>query len=199
VTGPLRREEGVHLRPDACLLVLVSAAAAWYAMMIVHESGHAIAAWVSGGRVVRVVLHPLAFSRTDVSPNPHPLLVVWSGPVWGAAVPLGLWMTARARKMRLAFLLRFFAGFCLIANGVYLASAAVVPAGDTEDLLRLGTPLWAVAAAGIAAFAGGLTAWNRLGPRFGFNGQSVDRATVTAAAVSLGLLIAGMLAWSSIG
>ena len=35
-------------------------AAAWYLMMIVHESGHVLAAWASGGRVARVILHPFA-------------------------------------------------------------------------------------------------------------------------------------------
>lgn len=182
-------------RLNALLLVLPAGAAAWYAMMVVHESGHAVGAWLSGGRVVRVVLHPFAFSRTDVAPNPHPLLVVWCGPLWGAVFPLAAWLAARAANLRLAFLVRFLTGFCLIANGVYLASALVVPAGDTEDLLRMGTPLWAVVAPGVAAFAGGLAVWNGLGPSFGLGGRPVDRAAVTAAAVAFALLVAGMTVW----
>jgi len=48
----------------------------WLAMQIIHEAGHVLAAWVTGGTVTAVVLHPLAISRTDVAPNPSPLTVV---------------------------------------------------------------------------------------------------------------------------
>jgi hypothetical protein len=177
-------------------LVLLCGAAAWYAMMAVHESGHAIGAWVTGGRVTRVVLQPFAFSRTDVGPNPHPLFVVWSGPVWGAMLPLAAWLAVRAAKAKLEFLARFFAGFCMMANGVYLASAVFVPAGDTEELLRYRTPLWAIVAPGVAAFACGLVLWNGLGPSFGFQGKPIDRAVIAVVGLLLALLLAGMLACS---
>ena len=56
--------------------------------MLLHELGHIAAAVVSGGSVRQVVLYPLTFSRTDVEPNPHPLLVVWAGPIFWALLPL---------------------------------------------------------------------------------------------------------------
>jgi hypothetical protein len=179
------------------ILTLNAIGASWLGMMIVHESGHVLAAWLSGGRVTHIVLHPLAFSRTDVSPNPRPLFVVWGGPILGAALPVIAWLIARAFHLRLAFLLRFFAGFCLIANGAYLASVALMPAGDTADLLRLGTPLWAVVVPGVAAFVAGLAMWNRLGSHFGFGGQSVDRAAILVSSVALIVLVIGMLIWSA--
>ena len=40
----------------AWALVAVTGAASWYGMMIVHELGHVAGAWLSGGRVARVVL-----------------------------------------------------------------------------------------------------------------------------------------------
>jgi hypothetical protein len=184
-------------RFPALILSLTTIGASWLGMMIVHESGHVLAAWLSGGRVTHVVLHPLAFSRTDVSPNPSPLFVVWSGPIWGAALPVFAWLIARAVRLRSAFLLRFFAGFCLIANGAYLASAALLPAGDTADLLRLGTPLWVIVIPGVAAFIAGLAMWNRLGPHFGFGGQPVDRAAILASSMALIVLVVGMLIWSA--
>jgi hypothetical protein len=184
-------------RFPALILTLTAISASWLGMMIVHESGHVLAAWLSGGRVTHVVLHPLAFSRTDVSPNPRPLFVVWSGPIWGAALPAIAWLIARAVPLRSEFLLRFFAGFCLIANGAYLASAAVMPAGDTADLLRHGTPLWAIVVPGMAAFIAGLAMWNRLGSHFGFGGQSVDRAAILVSSMVLILLVVGMLIWSA--
>jgi hypothetical protein len=151
-------------------------------------------AFASGGRVAQVVLSPGSFSRTDVSPNPHPLVVAWGGVIWGSILPLTLWLPLR--RARLGFLLRFFAGFCLLANGAYLASGVLVPAGDTDDLLRLGVPRWAMPLFGLPLCAAGLAMWNGLGPRFGLRGEPVDRRATTAAAASFVILFVAMLAWT---
>jgi hypothetical protein len=69
--------------------------------MAVHELGHVIGAVISGGVVERVVLHPLTISRTDVSPNPHPGIVVWLGPVIGCLFPLALaWSVGGSKLLR---------------------------------------------------------------------------------------------------
>jgi hypothetical protein len=70
----------------------------WLAMQVVHEAGHVLGAAVSGGTVHQVVLHPSTLSRTDVFPNPHPLVVVWAGPVVGAMLPLGICLIAAALR-----------------------------------------------------------------------------------------------------
>jgi hypothetical protein len=54
----------------------------------------------TGGTVERVVLHPLSISRTDVSPNPHPVAVVWLGPIVGSVVPLPPAASRGARPAR---------------------------------------------------------------------------------------------------
>jgi hypothetical protein len=59
----------------------------WLGMQVVHEAGHVLVAWAGGETVYRVVLHPLAISRTDTSHDRHPLLVVWGGPVLGVLLP----------------------------------------------------------------------------------------------------------------
>ena len=74
------------------LFVVASLGLSWLGMMAVHELGHVIAAMMSGGTVVRIVLHPAAISRTDVSPNPVPLLVAWSGPLLGSLIPCTVMM-----------------------------------------------------------------------------------------------------------
>jgi hypothetical protein len=84
---------------------------AWFAMQAVHECGHVLAAWLTGGTVQRVVLHPLSISRTDVSPNPHPLAVAWAGPIFGAAAPLALrrrWRCLRRANISAIVSQRFF-------------------------------------------------------------------------------------------
>jgi hypothetical protein len=60
----------------------------WLGMQALHELGHVLGAWVTGGVVSRVVLDPRTFSRTDLAANPHPL----------AAVCLGFWMWHRQGK-----------------------------------------------------------------------------------------------------
>ncbi len=85
-------------------------------MMIVHELGHVLAAWVSGERVFKVVLHPLAISRTDTSHEKHPLLVIWGGVMLGCFIPLVAWALVKAVRLGLFYLFQVFAGFCLIAN-----------------------------------------------------------------------------------
>lgn len=171
------------------VLLLSLAALSWLAMMIVHELGHVLHAWISGGGVTEVVLHPLAISRTDVEPNPRPHFVAWGGPVWGCALPvLALWIVRRLR-FRWDHLAAFFAGFCLVANGAYLGSAVWLPAGDAEDLLRMGTPLWLLVVFGACTMAGGLWLWNGLGRRLGFGRDAEPVDPLHVAAVTLLLFV----------
>jgi hypothetical protein len=164
----------------------------WLAMMAVHELGHILAALISGGMVTQVVVHPLAISRTDVEPNPHPLIVVWGGPLFGVAAPLLIWAATAAGHLYLAFLSRFFAGFCLIANGAYLGVGSLVRVGDAGVMLRLGTPLWLLSLFGLLAVPLGLLLWHRQGPSFGF-GESRGLVEPSATYLSLVLLLTTLI------
>lgn len=137
--------------------------ACWIGMLATHESGHVLHAWLSGGHVERVVLPWLGFSRTDLSPNPHPLFVAWGGALWGILVPLGLFALAALFRFRAAAWIAFFAGFCLIANGAYLAAGSFIEAGDAGDLLRYGAPHWILVIGGVLGVAAGLALWHWLG------------------------------------
>ena len=150
------------------LLVASALALSWLWMQIVHELGHCLHAWFSGGTVERVVLHPLVISRTDLAINPHPLFVAWGGALWGVALPLAAWgAAARVLQWRGSFVLRFFAGFCLVANGAYLAVDAFEQGGDGGDIVALGQPRWILIAFGIATIPAGLFLWHGEGPRWG--------------------------------
>jgi Peptidase M50B-like len=178
------------------LLIVATLGMSWLSMQGVHEFGHMLHAWTSGGRVTRVVLAPLEISRTDVSPNPHPMLVAWGGPVWGCVIPVGLWVAVRAARWPRAWWLRFFAGFCLVANGAYLLAGAFFPVGDAESLIRAGTPTMALVAFGAATIIPGFALWNGLGTHFGFAGKSspavpIDRrAAYGATAAFAAILVA---------
>jgi len=164
----------------------------WLGMMVVHEGGHVVGAMLTGGRVVKVVLHPLAISRTDVRPNPHPNVVAWCGPIAGVVVPIGLWQATVRLRRRSAYLLRFFAGFCLVANGLYLGVGAFDRVGDAGDLLRSGADLWQLWAFGCVSVVAGFLCWNGQAGQFGFGPQAhdVDPRDMAGVTVALAMLLA---------
>jgi hypothetical protein len=150
-------------------LVLIASAiiASWLGMQLVHEGGHIVGALLIGGKVQQVVLDPLTISRTDLSVNPNPLLVVWAGPAGGVLFPLAVWGIAAAWKLAGAFVLRFFAGFCLIANGAYIAFGSFDGVGDCCVMLRHGSRMWQLWLFGAVTIPLGLRLWHGLGPSFG--------------------------------
>ncbi|MFH1268944.1 MAG: M50 family metallopeptidase [Planctomycetota bacterium] len=162
------------------LLIGSTLAFSWLGMMAVHELGHVLHLWLSGGTVEKVVLHPLEISRTDPGENPHPLVVAWGGPVCGCLIPILLLLLVRAAARSYAYLARFFAGFCLIANGAYLFGDSFVRGGDAHELIGHGTPQWVLIACGLPAIAAGVHLWNGLGPHFGL-GRAEGRVDPRAA------------------
>jgi hypothetical protein len=132
--------------------------------MAVHEAGHVLHARASGGVVDRVSVPLAGFSQTFYSVNPRPHFVAWGGAVWGCVTPLMLLGAASGGPQGLRNALQFFAGFCLLANGVYLGVGWTTRAGDAGDLLEYGTPVWVLVAFGAMATAGGLYLWHLLGP-----------------------------------
>lgn len=155
----------------APLLGLIEGALAlalsWYLMQIVHEAGHVLHCRLGGGRVAGASFPLVGFSQTFYADNPHPLFTVWGGLVFGGVVPLLLLLPPFALwRWPGLHIVRFFAGFCLLANGAYLASGAVLLAGDTHDLAVLGTPRWVMFVGGVPACAAGLWLWNGLGGQY---------------------------------
>ena len=149
------------------LLIGSTVLASWLGMQAVHECGHVLGAWLSGGEVEKVVLHPLTISRTDLARNPNPLLVVWAGPSFGVLFPLALWGAAAVLHATGAFVFRFFAGFCLVANGAYIALGSFGRFGDCGEMLRHGSRPWQLWLFGAVAAPIGLWLWHRQGVHFG--------------------------------
>jgi hypothetical protein len=179
------------MRRHQVILIVSTVLGSWLGMQAIHELGHCLGAWLTGGRVARIVLHPLAISRTDLAENHHPLAVAWSGPVGGVLLPLTLWGPAALARSRVAFILRFFAGFCLVANGAYLAIGSFDHVGDAGDLLRLGAPAWQLWAFGVLAVPAGFWLWHGEGRCFGMGEARgrVDRGMAYVSLVILALLV----------
>jgi hypothetical protein len=143
------------------VVAIVICYATWLGMMAVHEFGHMIGAWLTGGRVVSVSIPVFGFSQTVVHPNPRELVVVWCGPVIGTIIPISIVLIWRAARRAVPDVLTFFAGFCAVANGAYIGLGWLTHSGDAGDLRRLGTPRWAMIAFGFACVAIGMTCWHR--------------------------------------
>ncbi len=154
-------------RLHQAVLIVSVVLGSWLGTQAVHECGHVLGAWLTGGRVARVVLYPLTISRTDLAENPRPLAVVWSGPLFGVLCPLALWGLAAGARLPGAFVLRFFAGFCLIANGAYIACGSFDGIGDCGEMLRHGSRMWQLWLFGALTVPAGLGLWHRQGKHFG--------------------------------
>jgi hypothetical protein len=88
-------------------------------------------------------------------------------------------------------LLRFFSGFCRIANGAYIAVGSVAGIGDAGGMLRHGSPPWLLWAFGIVAVAAGLALWHNRGRNFGLGPrpEPIRAWHVAAVAAAWALLI----------
>jgi hypothetical protein len=169
------------------LLIISFLAFCWLGFMAVHEFGHIAIACMSGGSLSHITLHPLQISWSTFSPNPHPRLVAWGGPVFGSLLPLGLLGIARTFRAPWTYLFRFFAGFCLLANGVYMLIDTFDRGGDAGTLLHHGASFWQIILFGLIAAPLGFWCWHGLGPHFGL-GSAHGKVSRTATFVSASLL-----------
>jgi hypothetical protein len=192
--GAIIRPQGAVGGVHQVVLIGSTIFGSWLGMQAIHESGHIVGAWLTGGRVARVVLNPLTISRTDLADNPHPLIVVWAGPLFGVATPLLLWGVAATAGASWAFVLRFLAGFCLLANGLYIGIGSFDRVGDCGEMLRHGSKLWHLWLFGAVTAPVGLWLWHRQGPHFGLGaakGQVNRGAAYGSLIVCLALLVLG--------
>lgn len=162
--------------------------------MATHEFGHVLGGVVTGGTIRRVILHPLAISRTDVSPNPYPAIVVWMGPLTGCVLPLCLAWLCRHRAAVVSNSLRFFTGFCVIANGAYIAIGSFQHIGDCREMHATGTPLWVMLAFGTMTIPPGFFIWHKLGSLSEFFSKPQLISVSQTAGLCAVVLLAGTLA-----
>jgi hypothetical protein len=175
------------------VMIAATILVSWLGMMIVHETGHATVAVITGGHVQRVVLPVVGFSRTDVLPNPRPLAVAWGGPVVGEVLPAVGLAVATLLRWPAAYLLRFFTGFCFVANGAYIGAASFHQEGDAYPMLLFGSKPWQLWGFGIISAAIGLWLWNGLGEFFGLGpkARQVKKGHALGMAILLTAIVIG--------
>jgi hypothetical protein len=84
--------------------------------------------------------------------------------------------------------LRFFAGFCLLANGVYIAGGSFDRIGDCGEMLRHGSPLWLLWLFGVVTAPLGLWLWHRQGRLFGL-GPVPEKVNIRVTYATLGICL----------
>jgi peptidoglycan/LPS O-acetylase OafA/YrhL len=181
------------LRFRRCFFVVSLILLSWLLMQAVHETGHILAAWLTGAKIEQVVLHPLTFSRTDVAENPQPLCVYWSGAIFGVLFPLLLAVIGAAVRLPCRHILRFFAGFCLVANGSYLGfDFSDTGPTDAGFLIEYGAERYQLLVFGTVSVALGLFLWHGQSKHFGFGREAepVSKQMVWSIFVFLFALVA---------
>ena len=178
---------------NAVLLIVSTLVASWLGMQAVHEFGHCVGAWLTGGTVERVDLKPWSISQTVLSHNPRPLIVVWAGPMLGVALPVLIGLVFVIVKWSFAFVLRFFAGFCLVANGLYLGVGWFFEIGDCGEMLRHGSSVWHLWLFGLVAVPMGFGLWHGQGRYFGIGKEAVPvRGSVAVGLCLVALALIGV-------
>lgn len=135
----------------------------WLATLLVHELGHVVAAFATGGRIAAVELRPGWLPHTLVQPNPAPNLVLWSGFVMGIAAPqAAAWLV----KLNIGLIdssVRSWAAFCVLFSGVYLVAGCWERLTDSGQLAAEGWPRWLLIAVGatlgVLGYARSRAAW----------------------------------------
>jgi hypothetical protein len=155
----------LHKRILRWLVILLFLTVCWFGMQAVHECGHVLAAVCSGATVERVVMLPI--SRTDIVHIEYPLYVYGAGAIFGTAFPVVLWLTCRLFYWKIAYLFRFFAGVCLIANGAYIGcDFSVTGPTDAGLLIEHGANRLILVLFGAISMSGGLFLWHGLSRDF---------------------------------
>jgi len=121
-----------------------------------HELGHALGCWLSGGRVTAIVIQsPMPAGFVD-GHAPNPFLTVWGGVAFGSLstlAPLAMahWLRNNTVALYLALMT---AAFCLGHNALYLVVGGIVPYADAENMIKLGAPQWLLVVLGIPLLIG---------------------------------------------
>jgi hypothetical protein len=108
-----------------------------------------------------------------------------------------IWLMAAVLRMPGSFVLRFFAGFCLFANGLYIGLGSFGRVGDCGEMLRHGSAMWQLWLFGMATAPSGLFLWHGQGRHFGIRSASepIDNRVaagafiVAAALLGIGLCV----------
>ncbi len=167
------------------------------AAIVLHELGHALTLWMTGGTVTRFSLHPFSWSYTYYqSPSAYPLLTAWAGVLFSSAVALALLPLIRPWRSAWTIPLALTALCVLVINGLYLTvDSLLLPGGDATVIIRHGTPWLFVLATGIALTLVGLAVGLLLLPRIGLTPDDTLVSRIIVLEAGVGPYLIAMLVY----
>jgi hypothetical protein len=186
---------GLGLRKS--LLLLGSFSIGYNIAMALHELGHVLAMWATGGSVTRITLSPFYKSFTYFGSDPtFPLVTAWAGVLFGSTI--GLLCLVCFWRWRSPWILAIMmTGLCAIAvNGLYLTiDAALLAGGDATDIIDSGTPRLFVLLVGVSLIVLGLTIGYLLLPRMGLTSTDGALARLTILECGVGPYLVAMIVY----
>lgn len=124
-----------------------------------HEAGHVVAAWVTGGVVREFVIHPFSSSYVEIEPDPAPLATHAAGVLLGPALALlAALLCPRRAPSPVSLLVGLTAACAFAASGIYVVVGTVLDKGDPATLMHLGWPATWLVGGGAVGLCVGL-AW----------------------------------------
>ncbi len=106
---------------------------------LIHESGHALNAVLTGGSLNKITMSPLSWCYASTSGG-NETFVVWGGFLWQTIVPTVVLLLLWYFKSRLSLYALFLVLVSFGASGVYMIAGAVAGVGDGGSLVRYGVP-----------------------------------------------------------
>lgn len=150
---------------------------------LLHELGHALPVWFTGGTIDAIIVHPLSWSYTQYGTTPvYPVLSTWSGSLFAFVTSTVLFLLAwRWWRPVLAplLLLGVLGG---VDNGIYLLGSL----GDPAQLIELGQPAWLVRGVGLLLLLAGLAMGVMVLPTIGLFTTFGGRARTLAILIGIG-------------
>lgn len=159
----------------------------WAYGTVLHELGHAIAVWATGGVVQEITINPLSWSYTFYSGViNYPQLVTWSGLILGSA--MGLFIFFLVRKWTSYFLVPFlFLGLAplLLGGGYYLVDTFVSTTGDAYSLIQAGVSKYIVLSVAFITLALGTYYMIQITDRLGIKSQDtfIERVSLLGSGI----------------
>jgi hypothetical protein len=133
------------------LFIFGSFSCGWVLGIILHELGHAVSMWITGGVVDRITISPFSWSYTYYGSVPkYPNFTTWSGILIGSLFGLVI-LLAIARRPTPYLVPLVFTGVTpmLQGGGYYLIDTFISKEGDAASLIESGIPMTVVLGAAI--------------------------------------------------
>ncbi len=106
---------------------------------LIHESGHALNAVLTGGSLNKITMSPLSWCYASTSGG-NKIFVTWGGFLWQTIVPTALLILLWRFKSRLSLFALFLVLVSFAVSGIYMITGALAGIGDGGNLVRYGIP-----------------------------------------------------------